>query len=980
MSEQNMSNAHPAFTLERSVHLDALKLRVELYRHDATGAQHIHLAADNSENVFLVALRTVPQNSTGVAHILEHTALCGSAKYPVRDPFFMMTRRSLNTFMNAFTSSDWTAYPFASQNRKDFDNLLDVYLDAVFFASLDPLDFAQEGHRLEFAEADNPESELVYKGVVYNEMKGAMSSVPAQLWQKLSSHLFPSNTYHYNSGGDPEHIPDLTYEQLLAFYRSHYHPSNAIFMTYGDIDAVEHQARFHEQALSSFDALDHKIAVSPLKRLHSPIRVEDAYPLDAGDTEDDSAHRKTHIVVGWLLEEATDLEAALEAHLIASVLLDNSASPLQKALEQSDLGHAPSPLCGLDDSQYEMSFVCGLEGCAGDATREVEKLIFETLEQVARDGVPASAVESSLHQLELSQREIGGDGFPYGLQLIMTALTAATHRGDPIAQLDLDSALASLRAKVSQADFVQRKIRELFLENSHRVTLTLRPDTAMGARMQQAETERLAAIKNALSEQQSQAIVQQARALLERQEQKDDDSILPKVTLQDIPATMPYTAGSHENLGDYPLRRYGVGTNGLVYQQLVVQLPELDESEQQLLALYCMCLTEVGHGDLDYLAVQERQAELVGAISARVAIRSDGTDPQNTAAYLTLSAKALARNSQACAQLMSNTFNLARFDEHERLRELIAQARARREQSITGNGHSLAMTAAAAGISPSARLSHELGGLEAIARLIALDNANATSEGRAKLASKLERLHQKLAQAPRQLLLVAEPEQLDSMRTQLGEVWQEAPLAAVDPLSFEPTEKQIKQAWITNTQVNFCAKAYPTVASDHADAPALTVLAGVLRNGFLHTRIREQGGAYGGGASQDNNSGAFRFFSYRDPRFAETLADFDQSVQWVMQEPIDADEIEQSILGIISSIDKPASPAGEAKQTFHAELFGRSRAKRESFRARVLEVTEDDLKRVAQTYLRPERASIAAVIPGAAKQAAETMGLEIKNL
>ena len=229
-------NHHPAFDLIKTHHIDSLNLDVHQYQHQQTGASHYHLAADNPENVFLVGLRTVPTDSTGVAHILEHTALCGSEKYPVRDPFFMMLRRSLNTFMNAFTSSDWTAYPFATQNRKDYFNLLDVYLDAVFFSRLDPLDFAQEGHRVEFAEPDNPDSELVFKGVVFNEMKGAMSSPTSVLWQAVSEHLFPSTTtYHYNSGGEPEHIPDLSYEELVNFYRTHYHPSNAVFMTYGDI-------------------------------------------------------------------------------------------------------------------------------------------------------------------------------------------------------------------------------------------------------------------------------------------------------------------------------------------------------------------------------------------------------------------------------------------------------------------------------------------------------------------------------------------------------------------------------------------------------------------------------------------------------------------------------------------------------------------------------------------------------------------------
>lgn len=248
------------FVLKRAVPIPSLNLMVEEYEHPATGAVHLHLGSDSPENVFMVALRTVPEDSTGVAHILEHTALCGSERYPVRDPFFMMLRRSLNTFMNAFTSSDWTAYPFATQNRKDFGNLLDVYLDAVFFSRLDPLDFAQEGHRVEF-ESDDSNQPLVFKGVVFNEMKGAMSSTPSVLWDRLCHELFPSNTYHFNSGGDPEVIPDLTYQALRDFYAEHYHPSNAIFLTFGDIPATDHQQVFESAVLQRFKALGDRKSV-----------------------------------------------------------------------------------------------------------------------------------------------------------------------------------------------------------------------------------------------------------------------------------------------------------------------------------------------------------------------------------------------------------------------------------------------------------------------------------------------------------------------------------------------------------------------------------------------------------------------------------------------------------------------------------------------------------------------------------------------
>ncbi|BFM20824.1 insulinase family protein [Gilvimarinus japonicus] len=974
------THQHPEFELLRRKPLESLNLTVEEYRHRQTGAQHIHLASSNNENVFLVALRTVPDDSSGVAHILEHTALCGSERYPVRDPFFMMTRRSLNTFMNAFTSSDWTAYPFASQNRKDFNNLLDVYLDAVFFASLDPLDFAQEGHRLEFADANDVDSPLTYKGVVFNEMKGAMSSVPAQLGQKLDSLLFPSSTYHHNSGGDPAHIPDLTYDGLQAFYKRHYHPSNAVFMTYGDIPAAEHQEKFHRQALAKFDALDNTIAVKPEKRMHAPIRVEDAYPLEASDAEAETKDNKTHVVMGWLLGQVTDLETALETHLLVSILLDNSASPLTMALEQSELGQAPSPLCGLDDSQFEMSFACGLEGCAADSTRDVEQLILNTLTEVANNGVPREQIESSLHQLELAQREVGGDGFPYGLQLIMTALTAATHRGDTVAQLDLESALARVRKTVLEPDFIQRRVREWLLDNTHRVTLTLRPDAHMAARANEAERAKLSAIKSQLSDAEREAIITQAKALEARQELQEDDSILPQVTLADIPVDMHYTAGTHESIAGYHLRCYGAGTNGLLYQQVVIKLPELSEQELQLLPVYALALTEVGFGTLDYLAVQNLQAQRVGSLTAKAAIRSTGSNPQNLDGYLIVSAKALAKNAELTTELIHSTLSQARFDEHDRLRELVAQARARREQGVPGSGHVLAMTAASAGMAPGAKLNHDLGGLGGLTQLMALDDSLADPAALESLSAALEAIHTRIKHAPRQFLLVGEDEQLPHYRQLLEKYWPAATQASFAPLNLPAVSHPVREAWLTNTQVNFCAKAYPTVGADHPDAAPLTVLSGVLRNAYLHRAIRERGGAYGGGASQDNSNGVFRFFSYRDPRLTETLDDFDKALNWLQEQDIDPSEVEQSILGVISSIDKPASPAGEAKQTFQAELFERTRERREQFRQRVLQVTIEDIKRVAQAYLQPDNASTAVISNAANKDALIALGLTIKTL
>jgi presequence protease len=975
-----LPEAHSAFEPIRQQRVDSLNLEVQEFRHRETGAVHYHLASESSENVFLVALRTVPEDSTGVAHILEHTALCGSERYPVRDPFFMMLRRSLNTFMNAFTSSDWTAYPFASQNRKDFNNLLDVYLDAVFFSRLDPLDFAQEGHRVEFEEPGNPETDLQFKGVVFNEMKGAMSSIPSVLWGKLCEHLFPTTTYHYNSGGEPEHIPDLSYEELVAFYRSHYHPSNAIFMTFGDISAVEHQATFEDRALKRFQRQDLRIQVPAEQRLSAPLRIQDSYAFD----ENTDTDGKTHLVIGWMLGESSDLEQMLEAQLLSSVLLENSASPLQQALETTSLGQAPSPLCGLEDSMRELVFVCGIEGSEAEHAQALEEMVLGVVSELAENGVSHERMQAVLHQLELHQREVSGDGYPYGLHLILQALGCATHYSDPIAVLNLDPVIDSLRQRIEDPEYIKGLARKLLLDNQHRVTLVVTPDKNLSAEKLQKEAERLSGIKACMDEQQRQATVKLAADLVQRQQQVDDESILPKVELSDVPASLPELEYQEHDSGPLHLTTYGQGTNGLVYQQVISPLPALAAEQQSLLPLYTSFLSELGLGEGSYLDAQHRQSAEVGSINAFTSMRGEAENEQSINANFVLSSKALLRNAEQQAQLMADTLHQVRFDEIERMRELVSQQRARREQSVTGNGHGLAMAAACAGMSPLARLNHQLSGLAGIRRLKQLDEQLADNVAAGDFAEQLKDMHQKVCAMPRQLLAIAEPDAVAGIAEQAAGLWRENGGNGDERFTLEKIREKRGEFWVANSQVNFCARAYPTVPVKHPDAAALTVLGGFMRNGYLHRAIREQGGAYGGGASQDSGVAAFRFYSYRDPRLAETLDDFDAAIAWLLEEQHEPRALEESILGVIGSLDKPSSPAGEAKQHFHNRLFGRSHDQREEFRQRVLSVSLSDLRRVGETYLKPELASTAVVSNSAQLEATlelrERLALQVQEL
>lgn len=972
-----MSQHHPAFELIRQHTIEALNIEVSEYTHKVTGASHYHFASDSKENVFLVGFRTVPMDHKGVAHILEHTALCGSKKYPVRDPFFMMIRRSLNTFMNAFTSNDWTAYPFASTNRKDFFNLLDVYLDATFFSRLDELDFLQEGHRLEFEEADNSDTDLVYKGVVFNEMKGAMSSISSTLWQTLCAHLFSETTYHFNSGGDPEKIPELSYQELTDFYQKHYHPSNAMFSTFGDIDVLDLQTDIEEKALQHFTSSDTHISVGREPRITQPKSVTEYYALDS-----DNADNQTHLVLSWLLGCNTSLTDIMEAQLLSYVLFENSACPLQHYLETTELGTAPSPLCGLEDSYHELVFCCGIQGADTQSAQTFEAEVLSLLHNIADKGIEPERLNAIVHQLELSQREISGDGYPFGLQVILNALPSVTHRGDPIQLLDLDPVLEKLRHDIQDPNYIKILVKKCLLDNNHRVLLEMHPDQSLSEKREQAEKDTLADIKAKLSDDEIAKIIHQTKALEDRQSQEDDGSILPKVGLDDVPNEFPYADTEIVKGNTFTQHNCVQGTNGLSYQQLIFKLPELPAECIQIIPIYTQCLTELGINDDDFQRVQHRQSETVGSISAFNLMRADLSNEQTVHAYIALSAKALNRNHDAMQSLIHDTLQGVKFTEHDRIKDMISQQRVRKQNSISGAGHSYAMLSATSNLSPIAHISEQWSGLSGIQSIQALDDQlQADDRAIELLCTQLDSLHTLVKQGELHIINISEAEQLKVLSRSNQHHYSTLKSALKPSLFHLPTTRSSNNcAWMCNTQVNFCAQAYPTVPSGHKDAPALTILGGYLRNGFLHTAIREKGGAYGAGATQDSNSATFKFYSYRDPRITGTLEDFDHAIEWMLTHSHEADALEEAVLGVIASIDKPHSPAGEAKQACHNYLFGRSKAQQERFRENVLKTTIDDLVRVTKTYLIKEKASVGIVTSENKLEELESLDINIKQL
>ncbi|MDO4440927.1 MAG: insulinase family protein [Moraxella sp.] len=990
MTNTNKDTAHPnpAFEWLSTTTIEALNIDVEHYRHRDTGLIHYHLACNNDENALMIGFATQPMTSRGEAHILEHVVLCGSEKYPVRDPFFSMIKRSLQTFMNAMTAADWTVYPFATQNKNDFFNLLSVYADACFFPNIHELDFAQEGIRVELNDDGKPE----YHGIVFNEMKGAMSGEIDQLYYALTPHLFPTTTYHYNSGGDPEHIIKLTHADLVKFHQAHYHPSNAIVMSFGDIKASEIQEQLQEQVLVRFDDVNRpkvgKKFVSVLeKRLAKPVRAFDTY------TADDNGKQKTHHVLSWLLPSIKDPKERLALRLMEGVLAEHSGSPLRAYLESYANATAPSPLLGLDDSHHEMVFYAGVRGSDVEYADDVETGILNLLQQVVSDGVDGETIETVLHQIELDQRHIGGDSMPYGLTLMLEAFSTVVHDGNPLDVWQIDEHLNWLRQQASDPSFVPSLIQKHLIDNPHRVRLTLLPDKDKAQALIEKEQVTLDELEQSLTDTDRANIRQHMADLQARQATADDVNVLPKVGLSDVPSDIAFVHANKQPITldgrQRTLYEYHAGTNGLYYYQVVSELGEYANEilDNPLLPIYLTLLSEVGTTKHDARAFQAVQAAHSSGVTARISQRTDVADKDKMSSYFVVATRALNRKPEAI-DLVSQVLDETIFSETERIRELLQQKQTSWQSRLTGAGHAYAMQTASRNMSRLAKIEYAYSGLPALSALKAF-LAHESDEKWEKLSARLAALHARITALPKDVILVCEPEMSDTLKDKVASTLRTVPPASVpdlSPLVFDELTDIVKQgddddtAWLISTNVYHNAAAYAATTSDSPDAAALMVLALFLRNGYLHAAIREKGGAYGGGASFDGNAAAFKFFSYRDPNCAATFEHFTKSVDWLLDNEHHAEQLEEAILGIIAGMDKPGSPAGEAVKSCFAALHGRGKDYQQQLRAKILAVSIDDLKRVARTYLKDKPHTKASLAPLEQEAQMMALGFTIKKL
>ena len=945
------------------------------FEHIDTGAKHIHISNHDKENTFGVAFKTVPSDSTGVAHILEHTVLCGSEKFQIRDPFFSMLKRSLSTFMNAFTASDWTMYPFSTQNKKDFYNLADVYLDAAFFPRIDELSFKQEGCRIEIEDplsgpSLHPQTyALVYKGVVYNEMKGAMSSPDQVMARSLLNALYPDTTYKNNSGGDPAEIPDLTYDQLKAFHARHYHPSNAFFYTYGNLPVKDHLVYISGKVLTKFKKIDPKTVVPSQPRWQSHKSFTYYYPMAANEPDE----KKSQACVAWLLTDIKDSFEVFALTILEQILLGNSASPLRKALIDSGLGTAICDGAGLDCDNRDTMFVAGLKDIQTSDAPKIESIVSDVLSRLVAEKIDPQMIESAIHQIEFSRKEVTNSPYPYGIKLLLSFAGTWFHGGDAEKNLQIDDNLKQIRTRMLQEPFFENLIETYFLNNTHKAVFTLAPDKMMAQKEQKRVEEKLAEIKKHLKPQALEKIICDAETLKQRQEQRENVSCLPTLELEDIPPSVhmiKQTDGFDHSPGIF----YNQPTAGIFYVSLAAGNGILDTRLLKLVPLFCRAFCRVGTATHDYAQMAQRIDRYTGGIGLGASARTGFDETGACIPYVSFNAKCLEQNQVSMFEIIDELLCQTTFSDRVRLKNVLLEYRAGLESMIIHNGHVLAMSLATRRFSATCTLSELWNGVHQLKTIKEL-TCNLTDDKLKTLADDLLLIAKKIFTRNNiRLAMIGEENALSDSTgfaasihkvlakdQEPGDSFYNAP-DKFDAFCDDPSDGVFQEGWSTSTAVSFVAKSFQTVRLGHKDAPAMAVISKLIRSLYLHREIREKGGAYGGFSIYNSEDGLFSFGSYRDPHIVATLNAYDRASDFIKTGDYTDEDIKEAILQVCSEIDKPDPPGTAARKAFARKIAFLSDEKRIFFKKQLLALTRKHILTAAEKYFTDHNRPSIAVI------------------
>lgn len=951
------------FTLLTEKELHEAGGRARVWRHDATGAQLLSIVNDDENKCFGVTFRTPPKDSTGVAHILEHSVLCGSDRYPVKEPFVELLKGSLQTFLNAFTFPDKTCYPVASANLQDFYNLMDVYIDAVFHPRISEDIFRQEGWHVEAESAEGPWS---YKGVVYNEMKGAYSSPDSVLAEQSQQSLFPDTLYSLDSGGNPEHIPDLTYEAFVDFHRSFYHPGNARFFFWGD-DTEDERLRRVNEAIKGYGCRQSDSCVPLQPRLDTPRQIEVPYAASKEET-------RAHMTVNWLLGERADVEQALIMEMLEHILEGMPGSPLRRALIASGLGEDVTG-CGLETDLRQMYYSTGLKGMNPDDVPRASLIIFDTLAELAETGFDAMLVEAAVNTVEFAYRENNSGRFPRGLAAMIQALSTWLYDGDPLAALAWEAPLARIKARLASGERVfEDAVRRWMLDNPHRSTVILLPDHDLGRRRDEAEAARLDAVRAAGTPADHARLAGETARLQAAQEAPDSPEALatiPNVGIADLPrhGTELPIAVSEDFTAHSTLLEHDLPTRGVAYTCLQLPLDQVDDDLVPLLPLFGRCLTELGTARRDFTELGARIAAKTGGFGAAPGFGT--TRDRQPLRHFIISGKTVYDKLPEYFALLREVLFEPLTDRNrilERLGQMLLEEKSRLEQGLVAAGHATISSRLRAHFTQAGRLMERTGGLSYLQSLRALLR-RLKREPDAILAD-LDRLRRAVIAAPGAVAdCTAEASGLALARPLLAGVLDALPASrppCEHPCGQTPLALPDHEAILTEAQINYVGKAVNLYDLGHTFHGSFNVILRALRMGYLWERVRVRGGAYGAFCNLDRNSGTLIFASYRDPNVSETLDAFDAAADFLRAAAPAGPQLERAIVGGIGDLDAYMLPDAKGATALARWLSGETPEERARVREEMFATTTADFHAFAD-ILRDASAHAGTCVLGGSK-------------
>lgn len=912
-----------------------------ILRHKKSGARIAILSNNDDNKVFYIGFRTPPEDETGVPHIIEHTTLCGSKKFPVKDPFIELAKGSLNTFLNAMTYPDKTVYPVASCNDQDFKNLMDVYLDAVFNPNITKYEeiFKQEGWHYELTGKDD---ELKINGVVYNEMKGAYSSPDEVLSSQIYRSLFPDNTYSKDSGGNPEYIPKLTYEAYLDFYHKYYHPSNSYIYLYGDMDVVERLEWLDKEYLSLYDYKKVNSEINKQPAFDKIKNVEAQYSI----TMDDSQENKTYLSYNRVVGDSLDEMLYQAFDVLDYALVSSPGAPVKQALIDAGIGDDVYGSYDAGILQPVFSFVA--KNANASQADEFESIIENTLKEVVKTGINKEALLAGINSSEFKFREADFGQFPKGLLFGLNCLDSWLFDDmKPFIHLECLGTFAKLR-KAVDTDYFEKLIQEYLLDNTHGSSVTVKPKRGLGNEREEALAKELSDYKASLSDEEIKKLIEDTEHLKKYQEEPSSDEDLrklPMLTRADMKKNAMPFSNIEDELLDVKVVRHDIESNGIDYISFLFDAGDFAQSELGYLGFFTNALGLVSTEKYSYTDLANATNIYTGGISTGTASHPDIKDRNNFVFKLEVKLKVLEKNLDKALELMEQMLLSSDFTDTKRLGELVAQIKARLQANLSSSGHLVAAMRSMSSFSRYALYQDELKGIAFYRSICRIEKE--LSESPKSVSDKLAAIAKKLFARNRMLIsFTGNNEAYGNAKPSLEKV-----IAGFNKMSAVGNQAEVhfntaKEAFIDASQIQYVAKTGDFICEGYEYTGALRLLRIILSYDYLWINVRVKGGAYGC-MNTFLRSGESYFVSYRDPNLSDTLDVYDRIPEYIKNFSPDERDMTKYIIGTFSALDTPMNPEAKGSRSLSAYLEGITYEQIQKERNEILNAQPEDIRRLA---------------------------------